>query len=79
MAKPEYKNILAMFDDYGEPCSNSIHSAEDSFCRNGHRQKVVNICEGHIPEVTVLKKGGCTDHEIKEGDWWGRHSHFQFL
>ena len=71
MAKPEYQNIPAMFDDYGEPCSNCVHSAEDSFCRKDHRQKVVSIYEGHISEVTVRRKGGCPDHQIKKGDWWG--------
>ena len=67
----EFKTIPDMFEVYGEPCSNCIHSHEDCFCEKDHRQKKVAIYEGHIPEVTVREKGGCSDHEIQEGNWWG--------
>ena len=67
----DFQNIPMMFVVYGEPCSNCIHSEEDCYCHKGHRQKKVTIHEGHIPEVYVRRKGGCPDHEIKEGDWWG--------
>ena len=69
--KITFQTIPDMYEVYGEPCSNCIHSVEDVYCKKDHRQKRVNIECGHIPEVYVRRKGGCPDHKIKEGDWWG--------
>ena len=69
--KIQFETILDMFDVYGEPCSNCIYSEDNCYCHKNHRQKTVLVSCGHIPEIKVRRKGGCPDHKIKEGDWWG--------
>lgn len=66
----EFENIPEMFDAYGEPCSNCTLYDDGVLCTAGHRQREVVINTGHIPSVTVRRRGGCPDHVIKEGDWW---------
>jgi hypothetical protein len=65
-----FENMPEMFDAFGEPCNNCTRYPDGLICDLGHRQKVVRIASGHIPEVTVRKRGGCADHLLKEGDWW---------
>jgi hypothetical protein len=67
----EFESIPAMFVVYGEPCSNCTRYLEGAFCELRHRQREVSIGTGHIPAVTVRRRGGCPDHNLKEGTWWG--------
>jgi hypothetical protein len=70
-AREAFETIPDMWAVYGEPCSNCVHYSDGVYCVKGHsRQKTVRINMGHIPDADVRRKGGCPDHQIKEGDWW---------
>lgn len=66
-----FASIPDMFDTYGEPCSNCQLFEDGLWCAKGHRQKMVSIDTGHMPEVVVRRIGGCQDHKIMEGTWHG--------
>lgn len=69
--KPEFEDIPDMAAVYGEPCNNCALWSEGLWCEKGHRQKDVVIATGHIPDLTVRRVGGCSDHAMKEsGPWW---------
>ena len=67
----EFETIPDMWKVYGEPCSNCRRYIKGAYCFKRHRQQRVTINKGHIPEVVVRRKGGCPDHKMKVGDWWG--------
>lgn len=72
----EFETIPDMALVYDEPCSNCLHYSDGVCCTKGHRQKTVIISTGRIAEVVVRKKGGCRDHNIKEGLWWGQEPYY---
>ncbi len=55
---------------YGEPCNNCTLWEDGVWCAKRHRQKDVTVLQGHIPDLTVRRFGGCPDHALKEGVWW---------
>lgn len=66
-----FANIPDVFDEFGEPCNNCKLYEQGMWCAKWHRQKTVAIETGHIPELTVRRLGGCSDHQILEGTWHG--------
>jgi len=58
---------------YKEPCNNCEHYEDGILCALGHRQKKIAIEQGHIPELTYRRSGGCPDWTIltsKTDAWW---------
>ncbi len=70
MRRPSFEEITDVYERYGEPCNNCIHFEEGILCGLDHRQKEVDVNTGHIPELTVRKIKGCSDHQLKDGVWW---------
>lgn len=58
------------FEEFGEPCNNCKRWVNGYWCAMKHRQKNVTLTEGHMPDWTVRKRGGCSDWSIKKGVWW---------
>lgn len=68
--RQDFRTIPDVYLVYGEPCNNCTLYYEGALCEKKHRQKLVSVATGHIPELTVRRQGGCPDHELKEGVWW---------
>lgn len=68
--RERFENPQTMAAVYGEPCDACDLWESGSWCVREHRQKRVVIETGHIPELTVRRRGGCPDHKPKAGLWW---------
>jgi hypothetical protein len=66
MAMDHFETVFYAYCWYGDLCSTCKH-LPDGYCEQGYRTKTAVILTGHVPDVVVRKKGGCEDHEWKDG------------
>ncbi len=66
----EVNDAIALFGNPGL-CSNCALYEDGIICLKNHRVKPITISTGRLARVFVRKRGGCTDHVLKDGSWWG--------